>query len=698
MPNPILTAKEIGAVLGISRQAVDARALKESWESLPRKGRGGGRVFDVQRLPEPSRQRIAMALMQATQPESLPPALQEQPQTAQLTARQRDTMLARLVFVREIERQAVLVGKERAIINILCSLDDGTLPPHLLDLVGVANARYGDGTKRALSRRRLYQWCRLFVEGGEAALAPVAPAPDMSIPRWAPTLLRHYQRPQKPALTDAYNDFCLEWQGLAPSIHAVRRWLQKVAYPELEAGRCTGNALLKLRPHKRRSTKDLWPGDVYTADGTTFDAEIQHPYSGNPFKPEVTMVLDVATRMWVGVSVSVSENALTILDALRIACLIGGIPAMLYADNGPGYKNQLMERTGIGMLSRLGIELTNSIPGRPQGKGLMERAVDTLMKSYAKSLVTCTHADMDPDAGRKVFKLTRAAIRAGNRSLLPLWPDFLDGLKARITQYNDTPHRGLPKAVINGVRRHYSPVEYWQHYQAQGWEPVTVPDSIKDELFMPGEQRKVANGMVQFLGGKYYSDDLADWHGDFVEVRYDVWDSSYVSVWTLQGEKICTAKLDANVIPYFPPSRIEAARARREKAQISRLEAKAERIVPGARIELPEPQEIITFMADSVTPPREAIVVDLTSPAPAARALDAEPQATRPLFRYASDRYRWLVRNPEAWTPEDRAWLVTYTGSEEYAEFAELYDNEGIAWPRIVPELIVKNPKEEAHL
>ena len=55
---------------------------------------------------------------------------------------------------------------------------------------------------------------------------------------------------------------------------AVRRFLDKMADADREIGRDTHNALLKRRPHKRRRTDELWPTDVYTADGTTFDAEI----------------------------------------------------------------------------------------------------------------------------------------------------------------------------------------------------------------------------------------------------------------------------------------------------------------------------------------------------------------------------------------------------------------------------------------
>ncbi len=687
----LYTRKELAELLGLGAlTSVTRRAKKEGWLSQARNGQGGGKEWLLESMPEPTRQQIALALMrEAGEPEAQPPALPEQPQVAQLTARQRDVMLARLAFVREIERQTCIVGKERAIRNILTALDDGSLPEHLLEKVAEANFRYGDGTKRSLSRRRLYDWCSKFADGGEMALAPAVTGQDMSVPAWASSFLKHYQKPQKPTLTDAYNEFCKEWQGkgLTPSVHAVRRWVKKVALPELMAGRATGNALLALRPYKRRLTDELWPGDVYTADGTTFDAEIAHPYHGQPFKPEVTFVVDVATRMCVGVSAGVSESALTILDALRMACLFGGIPAMLYSDNGSGYRNQLMERAGTGMLDRLGIELANAIPGRPQGKGLMERAVATLTISCAKSLATCTHVDMDVDAGKKVFKLTREAVKNySRRNLLPLWSEFLETLKARIIDYNETPHRGLPKAVIGGVRRHYSPAEYWQHFQSLGWEAFRVPQSLEHELFMPGEHRKVRRGIITFYNGEYFSEELADFHGDMVEVRHDIWDPSYVVVYTLQGEKICTAELDGNTIPYFPPSRIEAARAKREKAQILRLEKKAERIVPGARIELPVYQEPTPFLADSVIQP-EPVLVDADLHKLPEQPI---PPAKRPMFAFSSERYRFLARNPEAWTPQDYAWLAAYVKTDEYADYAEAYENEGIACAKVIEQLYTK--------
>jgi len=687
------TAKELAELLGMSERAVQLKAAKEGWPFEEQVGRGRGgkrRVYPMASLPPATREAISNALMASAPaidapavPEAAPaPAVQATP-TASLTAHQRETALARLAFVREIERAAALTGKEKAIRNLLKALADGSLAPRLAGLVSKANDRYGDGSKRSLglSRRRLYDWCAKFAEGGEAALAPRHQGKDMRVPEWASAFLAIWQVPSKPSVVDAYRRFTEERAGEAPSIFAVRRFLEKMAMPDREAGRRTGNALLKLRPHKLRKTGEYWAGDFYTADGTTFDAEIQHPIHGQPFKPEVTLVVDVVTRRCVGLSLGESESAFTVLDALRVACLYGGIPCIFYVDNGSGYKNAVMTGEALGMMARLDIEMRNSIPGIPRGKGLMERAVQTICVSAAKRLPSCTHDDMDRDAGKKVHKITRADLKTHGKSrLLPTFEEFKQVLLKRVDEYNASPHRSLPMVVdpSTGKRRHMSPDEHWNSFRERGFMPLPVPEAIRDELFMPGTPRKVANGMVRLFNERYFANELADFHGDYVEVRYDIWDASRVYCWTTDGEKICTAELDGNAMDYFPKSQVEAARERRDTGKVARLAGKINRVAPGSTVQLPESRPTYTMMADSITRPEprpEAVVLEL----PVVQEPEDAP-AKRPIFRHPSARYTWLMNNRDRWTPADHGWMEEYTSGEEYEELAEYYAARNIAW------------------
>jgi putative transposase len=710
------SATDLARLLNVTVQTVVNRAKRENWQGRPRKARGGGSEWLLSSMPKTTvdaiisaqlaEQGVPLPAHQTPAPDPRAAIASRAADLSQLTAPQRETALARLAFVREVESMTRVAGKEAAIRHLVQASRTGNLGARLAQLIPVANAKFGAGEARGLSRRRLYEWCSLYAEGGELALAPRTPQRDMSVPAWAPLFLSCYQRPQNPSLAEAHRDFARAWQAeqpsRAPSIDAVRRFLAKVARPDLETGRKTGNALLHLKPHMKRKTEKLLPGDVYTADGTTFDAEIAHPDSGRPFKPEVVAFLDVATRRCVGISVALAESAAATLDALRMACLFGGIPAMLYTDNGPGYTADVLTRPGTGMLSRLGIEITNSIPGRPQGKGLMERAVKTLCVPAAKQLATCTHADMDGDAAHKVYKITRAQYKKhGYSALMPTFETFKKVLLARVEEYNASPHKGLPIIEDHeaGKRRHMSPNEYWNHCLGRVFEPVPVPEDMVDDLFMPGTFRKVANGMVRLWNRDYFAPELAKHHGDIVELRYDVWDSTYVTVWTEAGEKICRAELDANAMDYFPISRIEDARMKRERAQLKRLEQKAQRIAPGAS--LTAPADVPALMADSLSARQIITITAQAEPEPAAatsaelerirtimaeaeqeQALAAAPRPEpqkRPLFHLSTEKYRWLMRHPEQWTDADRAWLAEFAQGREYALLRERFEYEGLA-------------------
>jgi Mu DNA-binding domain. len=314
------TSLELAQLLGAAVSTVIRRAKREAWQGRPRKARGGGSEWLLASMPKATVDAIIAAQLaeQGAQPVQASALAKSSPvagaaSLAHMTEQCRATVLARLAFVREIERLSAITGKESAVRHLVQAAQAETLGERLAQLIPVANAKYGAGAGRGLSRRRLYEWCALYAEGGELALAPRNPHKNMGVPAWAPLFLSFYQRPQNPSLAEAHRDFVRAWQAeqpsRAPSLDAVRRFLAKVAKPDLLAGRKTGNALLHLKPHMKRKTDKLLPCDVYTADGTTFDAEIAHPETGRPFKPEVVLFLDVCTRRCVGLSVALAESA-----------------------------------------------------------------------------------------------------------------------------------------------------------------------------------------------------------------------------------------------------------------------------------------------------------------------------------------------------------------------------------------------------
>ncbi|MCW3482057.1 hypothetical protein OL229_21280 [Neisseriaceae bacterium JH1-16] len=140
------------------------------------------------------------------------------------------------------------------------------------------------------------------------------------------------------------------------------------------------------------------------------------------------------------------------------------VPAVLYVDNGSGYRNQLMSDPATGLMGQFGIEMVHSLPYNSQARGVIERLHQTLWVSAARELPGYLGRDMDREACLAQFKLTRRAI-AGRGGALGLidWDDFLAFCAAQVAADNAQPHRSLAKLAdpSNGRRRHQSPDEAW---------------------------------------------------------------------------------------------------------------------------------------------------------------------------------------------------------------------------------------------
>lgn len=103
---------------------------------------------------------------------------------------------------------------------------------------------------------------------------------------------------------------------------------EKMGNVEAQRGRMGSRELKNLKPFIRRDTEQLLPTDVYTADGHCFDAEVAHPMHGKAFRPEITAIMDVATRRMVGWSIDLAESGWAVLDAVRMSACRCGIPAI----------------------------------------------------------------------------------------------------------------------------------------------------------------------------------------------------------------------------------------------------------------------------------------------------------------------------------------------------------------------------------
>lgn len=133
----------------------------------------------------------------------------------------------------------------------------------------------------------------------------------------------------------------------------------------------------------------------------------------------------------------------------------------------------------IGLFARIG---TTFIPpergGNPQGHGAIERSNQSIWIRVARNLPTYTGKDMNRGVRRRVYDRLERDLKAAQKAgklgmvaktseLLMAWAEFLEFLEQTVLEYNNSPHKSLPKLVAppshapegREIKRHMTPFE-----------------------------------------------------------------------------------------------------------------------------------------------------------------------------------------------------------------------------------------------
>lgn len=651
-----LTAAEIAEAalpgLPASERGIRGIATRENWPSRPRKGKGGGVEYPISALPHAARDALLSRAV-TTVPAPVAPAITD---PGQLAGWQRRALEARAIILSHIETAALtgggILAAEAAFAQAATA---GTLPPALAEAVATANQR--QGASRAISAVTLRRWrSEAQRAGGQAvALAP-RQAPIRLDQPWLPRLLELYARPTKPSIA-----WCIEQMARdgveVPPLRTAQAAIGRLGALAKSQGRIGPRELKRFRAFVKRNFDELEPLDVISADGHKFKAEVAHPIHGKPVRPELVTVIDIATRRVIGWSAGLAEGAWLVADALRAAAEQAGVAAIFYTDNGPGFVNEHLGAQGLGVLARLGTTHQTAIAYNAQARGVIERLQASLWGVAAKTLPAYLGRDMDREARQAVHKRSRRDLaQAGQSRLIMPWADFLIFAQAQIDQYNARPHSGLPKMRdTEGRLRHEAPVDAWARHVAAGWSPISVTAEESADLFRPYEIRKVSRATVSLFGTSYGHRVLEtlDLHGQEVMVGYDIHNPSRVWVRDLDERLLCIAERDAFDAAYMPKSQVELARERRAQGRERRLETHLAEV----REELTGGLPLIE--ASIITPmtiEQEALAAEaLAALAPVVVPLRSA--AERPVFADDLSWIEWLLVNPAAVTPADRAQL-----------------------------------------
>jgi putative transposase len=208
-----------------------------------------------------------------------------------------------------------------------------------------------------MSRNTLDRWIRSYREGGFDALVPTPRRQPNRTPERLLELAASLRREQ-PARTGAQiHRIILEAEGRSPSARTIQRHLVAAGLPW--KGGAVTRAFGRFEAEFRN---ELWTGDAL--HGPLIDGR----------RSFLFCFIDDHSRLFCGYRWAAREDVLNASKALRAGLASRGLPKAIYVDNGsPFVSGQLLRACAV-----LNIRLIHSRPGRPEGRGKIERAFRTV--------------------------------------------------------------------------------------------------------------------------------------------------------------------------------------------------------------------------------------------------------------------------------------------------------------------------------
>jgi len=209
-----------------------------------------------------------------------------------------------------------------------------------------------------VSRGTIDRWIRDYRNGGFEALAPDPrkgePVTEQRLLDLAESLKREV--PRRTAAQVAQIIRTAEGDG--PSERTIQRHLARLGLNT----RPDGSPPEAFGRFEADAPGELWTGDAL--HGPTIAGR----------KTYLFAFIDDHSRALVGYRWGLSEDTVRLETAFRSALASRGVPASVYVDNGSAYVSKQLLRA----CASLGVRLVHSKPGRPEGRGKIERVFRTV--------------------------------------------------------------------------------------------------------------------------------------------------------------------------------------------------------------------------------------------------------------------------------------------------------------------------------
>jgi len=676
-----MTAAEIATAMGVSKRAVNKRALKEAWPYEATNGRGD-RKYKVDTLPQDVRIALTAGTLPAPAPVRIPVG------SPDLADWQNEIALARADLLRAyVEEKRKAKAAKKSVMEatgvFIAGYNTGHLLPKVYKVVGKT------------ARQTVEAWLKEYRESGYdyAVLAP----------QWGNrkgqrkvteeefnTMLSFGLHPNRLRKAEVVRlaKLALEKRGIESpsSIDTLRRSLDdwiRTNYDRWIWCREGEKALVdKCLPYLDRDAGLLEVGEVLVADGHMLNFQVLHPFTGKPCRPAMVLWYDWASRMPAGWEIMPTEDVQCVAAGLRRAILtLGKMPRVAYLDNGKAFKAKVFtsrdvdfEEAGFyGMFARLGIETIFAWPYNAQSKPV-ERFFGTFGE-LERLLPTYTGFSIQEKPAHLLRneRLHKAIHEKKYGGWVPTIEETNRIIAGWVEEYAAREHKGL-----RGLR----PEDLFESGRGPG-----VDEGALRHLMMGMKIDQVGRNGVNLLGRHYYDDALYGLKCR-VTVRYDYEDLSRVLVYDETGARlICEAEAVKKV---HPIARIGGNKEdlAEVKEQIRRKRALKRRTELEGRAYVAEAPQLVELPERSArleTAPTGRKVIGLTpveaerieEAAAKMKVLELRPKKADPVYMTEPDRYEALLerecRGGEL-TLEDMRFMRYFEGTALYASLRERFE------------------------
>ena len=213
------------------------------------------------------------------------------------------------------------------------------------------------GRAVGVARDTVDRWIRWYPEGGFEALVPAPRRMANQTPERLLEVAIAPRRGQPGRARPRIPPIIVGAEGRSPSARTIQRHLVAAGWP-----RRAGPVTRALGRFEAEFRNELWTGDAL--HGPLIDDR----------RTFLFCFVDDHSRLLVGYRWASREDVPNASRALRAGIASRGLPKAVYVDNGsPFVSGQLLRACAV-----LGIRLIHSRPGRPEGRGKIERAFRTV--------------------------------------------------------------------------------------------------------------------------------------------------------------------------------------------------------------------------------------------------------------------------------------------------------------------------------